>query len=424
MTLSITPAKTGGSIPAIASKSEAHRLLILSAFADKPCRIRCEELNDDISATVGCLCAMGATIVRDGSYFHITPIASPVKQPLLDCKESGSTLRFLVPVAAMLGLDASFLMAGRLPERPLSPLREELERCGATLSETGTNPLLCKGRLQKTEFSIPANVSSQFISGLLFALAVSGQSGSVELIGRQESVPYVDMTLDALALFGIRAEREGSTILIRENRGIVAPDELRVGGDWSGAAFPLCLGAVGASPVTVEGLDPHTRQGDRAVLDALRLFGADVVEREDRVTVSPAPLHGIDLDASQIPDLVPVLAVVAAGAVGTTVISGAARLRIKESDRLMAVRQMINVLGGEVIETSDGLIVHGTGALTGGSVSSHGDHRIAMSAAVASVLCREEILLEGAESVSKSYPRFWQDAKILGMKLTESGKEN
>lgn len=423
MTLSITPSRTGGSLRAIASKSEAHRLLILAAFADRPSRIRCEEVNDDILATVGCLCAMGADIARNGAFFEITPIDEPVKHPILDCKESGSTLRFLLPVVSALGLCASFQMAGRLPQRPLSPLREELERCGVSLSETGSNPLLCSGTLTGCEFSIPANVSSQFISGLLFALAVSGQTGSIELLGKQESTPYIEMTVHALTLFGIAVRKTETRLEILENKGLRAPDDLRVGGDFSGAAFPLCLGAVGASPISVERLDPTSRQGDRAVLDVLRRFGASVTEEGDRVTVAPAPLHGIELDATQIPDLVPVLAVVATAAKGTTVISGAARLRLKESDRLLATRQMLNALGGEVIETSDGLIVHGKDRLQGGSVSSFGDHRIAMSAAVASVLCSSPIRLDGAEAVSKSYPQFWEDMTALGMKLSKSGKE-
>ncbi len=423
MTLSISPSKTGGRLRAVASKSEAHRLLILAAFADRPSRIRCEELNDDILATVDCLSSLGARIGHTEGYFEVTPIGEPVREPLLNCRESGSTLRFLLPVASVLGLDASFLMSGRLPQRPLSPLREELERGGVSLSETGSNPLLCKGKLTETNFFIPANVSSQFISGLLLALAISGQAGSVTLLGKQESTPYIEMTIDALSRFGVFVVKNGDRLEIAEDTGLSAPDELRVGGDFSSAAFPLCLGAVGHAPVSVEKLDPRSRQGDRAVLDILRRFGATVTEQGDRVTVSPAPLHGIDLDASQIPDLVPVLSVVAAAASGTTVISGAARLRLKESDRLLATRRMIVGLGGEVIETSDGLIVYGKGSLSGGSVSSFGDHRIAMSAAVASVLCREPVVLDGAEAVGKSYPSFWQDMQTLGMKLSRSGKE-
>ncbi|MBR2353005.1 MAG: 3-phosphoshikimate 1-carboxyvinyltransferase [Clostridia bacterium] len=419
----ISATATGGSVRSIASKSEAHRLLILAAFADRPCRITCEEVNDDILATVSCLNTMGASIQRDGVDFCVTPAQALTEHPLLNAKESGSTLRFLVPVVCALGKGAVFEMAGRLPERPLSPLREVLEAEGIRLSETGQNPLRVSGQLQHRDFAIPANVSSQFISGLLFAIAVSGKTGSVTLLGKQESAPYVDMTIDAMAQFGLSVMRNGDRLEIRENQGLHAPQTLRVGGDWSGAAFPLCLGAIGSSSVSVHGLDIHSRQGDRAVLDVLRRFGALVLEEENIVTVSPASLRGIDIDASQIPDLVPILAVVASTAKGTTVISGAARLRIKESDRLAAIRQTLNALGGEVIETSDGLIIHGKEKLLGGSVSSFGDHRIAMSAAIASAACKAPVTLEGAEAVTKSYPAFWQDMRFLGIVSEEIGKE-
>lgn len=423
MTRRIFPSSTGGTIPAVASKSEAHRLLILSAFADRPCSIVCEEVNDDILATASCLSSMGASIERRGRAFEVTPLTEPVSSPLLCCRESGSTLRFLLPVACALGMDARFEMEGRLPLRPLSPLREELERTGITLSKSGTNPLCVTGRIRDFDFSIPAGVSSQFISGLLFAIAVSGRSGSVTLLGKQESTPYIDMTIDALAAFGIWVERSGDCLRISENRLPHAPDEVWVGGDWSGAAFPLSLGAIGTSPVSVKGLDPRSRQGDRTILELLRQFGASVSEKGDLITVYPAPLRGIHIDATQIPDLVPILSVVASAAAGTTVISGAARLRLKESDRLAAIRQTLNALGGEIIETSDGLIIHGKERLAGGSVSSFGDHRIAMSAAIASAICHAPVTLSGAEAVSKSYPAFWQDMTSLGIRSEEIGKE-
>lgn len=419
----IFPSPTGGTVHAVASKSEAHRMLILSAFADRPSSVVCEEVNDDILATVSCLSAMGASIRRNGTVFEVSPVKSLIDAPVLPCGESGSTLRFLLPVACALGMNASFQMEGRLPLRPLSPLREELERVGVHVSESGKNPLCVSGQIRDFDFSIPAGVSSQFISGLLFATAVSGHTGSVTLLGKQESTPYIDITVDALASFGIFVKRNGDRLEIAESRRLHAPEVLRVGGDWSGAAFPLCLGAIGASPISVEGLDPRSRQGDRAVLEILSRFGAHVTEEKDCVTVAPAPLHGIDIDATQIPDLVPVLAVVASAAKGTTVISGAARLRLKESDRLTAIRQTLNALGGEVIETSDGLIIHGKERLTGGLASSFGDHRIAMSAAAAASVCTLPVTLEGAEAVSKSYPAFWQDMTSLGLRSEEIGKE-
>ncbi len=415
MNRTLYPSAPCGTVKAIASKSAAHRALICAAFADAPTILLCEEINDDMNATARCLCALGATVERVGMTYAVTPIKTLQRGALLDCGESGSTLRFLVPLCGMLGADASFLMHGRLPMRPLSPLREELERCGVTLSEQGANPLITQGTLRETEFAIPADVSSQFISGLLFALAVSGRTGSIRLLGKLESAPYVDMTVDTLSRFGLPIVRAEDRLILTENGGLRSPGTLTVEGDWSGAAFPLCLGAIGQKPITVTHLDLHSHQGDRAVLDILERFGAKIDRGSDRVTVSPAPLTATDIDASHIPDLVPVLATVAAIAKGTTVISGAARLRIKESDRLCAIRTVLNGLGGEVIETSDGLIIHGKERLTGGTVSSFGDHRIAMSAAIASVVCATPVTVEGAECAAKSYPSFWEDMEGLGI---------
>ena len=424
MNVCIVPSSPMGTVKAIASKSAAHRLLICAAFADAPTILRCEEINEDICATVRCLEALGAVITREAPFYRVTPIQSLQKNASLDCGESGSTMRFLVPVACMLGVHASFVMAGRLPQRPLSPLREELERHGIMFSAAGTNPLLCRGALTETDFVIPGNVSSQFISGLLFALAVSGKTGSIRIEGRLESAPYVDMTSDALRQFGILVKRTDSLIQIDENNGLHSPSEAPVEGDWSNAAFPLCLGAIGTAPITVCGLDRHSRQGDRAIVNLLRRFGARVTEQGDSVTVSPAPLHGMEIDASQIPDLVPILATVASVAKGTTTIYNASRLRIKESDRLQAVRMFLNALGGKLTETPDGLIIEGVEHLQGGVVSSFGDHRIAMSAAVASLLCQEDVVIENAQAAAKSYPGFWKDMRSLGMEIKEEENSN
>jgi len=419
MKLSIFPSVPQGQISAIASKSAAHRLLICAAFANCETLVRCDEINEDICATARCLSALGATIVREAPYYRVSPVRTLNKNALLDCGESGSTMRFLVPLASMLGADASFLMAGRLPERPLSPLREELERGGVEFSAVGSNPLVCRGALSTTEFTISGGVSSQFISGLLFALAVSGKSGLIHIEGKLESAPYIDLTADALRQFGIQIQRSASLIELRENHGLHSPGEVFVEGDWSNAAFPLCMGAIGSHAITVRGLSADSRQGDRAIIDFLARFGAKIEKNDDGYTVSPAPLHGINIDASQIPDLVPVLATVASVAEGKTVIYNASRLRIKESDRLQSVSALLSNLGAKIWETEDGLILEGVPSLCGGAVSAFGDHRIAMSAAVASLVSASPVTLDGAEAVAKSYPDFWKEMKALGMKFDE-----
>ena len=406
-----------GTLPAFPSKSEAHRYLICAALADAPTRLICPASNDDIDATVSCLCALGAQIERTEDGFAITPIKHVPESADMDCGESGSTLRFLLPVIAALGTHAKLHLHGRLPARPLSPLYELMVAHGVTLSPQGSNPFEISGKLCGTDFPIAANVSSQFVSGLLFALVLLDLDTpcTVRLIGQMESRPYLDMTLAALAAFGIKVTEQDGVLIVPAHSRFTSPDTLVVGGDWSGAAPWLCMGAVGQHPITVTGLDTASGQGDKAILSVLADMGAQVTADADSktVTVSPAPLHGIDLDASQIPDLVPVIAATAALASGTTCIFGAARLRIKESDRLAATTTVLRALGANITETEDGLIIVGKSALSGGAVDAFGDHRIAMTAAVASLGCAAPVKVDGAQAVAKSYPTFWEQLSLL-----------
>ena len=406
-----------GTLPAFPSKSEAHRYLICAALADAPTRIICPATNDDIDATVSCLCALGAQIERTTDGFSIIPIKALPDIADMDCGESGSTLRFLLPVIGALGVRARMHLHGRLGARPLSPLYELMVAHGVTLSPQGANPFEISGKLCGTDFPIAANVSSQFASGLLFALPLLDLDVPcrVRLIGQMESRPYLDMTLSALAMFGITVTERDGVLTIPAHSRYTSPDTLVVGGDWSGAAPWLCMGAVGQHPLTVTGLDPSSGQGDKAILSVLGDMGAQVKAdaAAKTVTVTPAPLHGIRLDASQIPDLVPVIAATAALADGITHITGAARLRIKESDRLMSSAAVLGALGADITETEDGLIIVGKPSLAGGPVDAFGDHRIAMTAAVASLGCQGPVSIDGAQAVAKSYPTFWEQLSAL-----------
>lgn len=404
MDKTLLPRPIGGTIRAISSKSEAHRLFLCAALADAPTTVSCADRSADIDATLRCLTALGAAFSADGT---VTPIGAPPKEAVLDCGESGSTLRFLLPVAAALGVRTTFVLHGRLAQRPLSPLSEELTAHGCTLSRPTENTVLCEGRLSGGTFRMAGNVSSQFISGLLFALPLLGRESNIMLTSSLESASYVALTLRALEVFGVRVDVLQNGWRIPAAQCYRAPKTAEVGGDWSNAAFWLCAGATSRS-VTVTGLDFGSAQGDRAVAALLAEFGAQVTHAENACTVSPAPLHGICIDASDIPDLVPPLAVVAACAQGMTEIRGAARLRIKESDRLASVAETLRALGGRVDILPDGLRIFG-GALHGGAVTSHNDHRIAMMTALASSVCDGEVVLHGAEAVEKSYPRFWSD---------------
>ena len=390
MDITIFPEKLVGKVTAIPSKSQAHRLLICAAFADAPTDLQCPETNRDIAATAGCLNAMGAEITRTEAGYHVLPVRRVPESAVLNCHDSGSTLRFLLPVAGALGLDADFLLEGRLPSRPLSPLWEELERMGCTLTRPTPDSIRSTGRLRGGDFTIDGSVSSQFITGLLFAAALIPGENRIHLTGKVESRPYIDMTRRAMALFG----RNTENYVVAGGAPFHSPDTVTVEGDWSNGAFFLAANALG-NPVSVSNLAPDSPQGDRAIYDLLPTL-------ESRAVIS----------AADIPDLVPILAVTAAckrGAVFTDI----RRLRLKESDRVASVIAMLEALGGRAEATRDTLTVFGTG-LTGGRVDAANDHRIAMSAAIAATVCRENVTILGAQCVDKSYPQFWEEYARLG----------
>lgn len=410
MNVIIKPSTIAGKLRAIPSKSDAHRKLICAAVSDAPTRLEMSGSCGDIDATISCLSALGAEISREGDAVKVNPIKER-KTAVLDCGESGSTFRFLLPVAAAVCSKASFIGRGRLPERPIGHLTDVMSGHGVCFSADRL-PFNIEGRLTPGLFSIPGNVSSQYITGLMMALPLLDGDSEIKLNTTLESRGYVDMTVSALWDFGIRVHPDANGWAVPGKQTFVSPKTLRVDGDWSNAAFFLAAGALKKS-VTVCGLDMNSEQGDKAIVDILSEFGAEVSVRGDEVTVSPVPLHGCTVDVSDIPDLLPILSVVAAFARGTTRFVGASRLRIKESDRLASVSQMLNALGGAAEEEPDALVVKGK-PLSGGHVDGCGDHRIVMSAAIAAVCCSGAVTITGAEAVNKSYPAFFDHCKALG----------
>ena len=391
----LTPHNLSGQVAAPSSKSQAHRLLICAALADTQTEILCPARSADIDATADCLRALGAEIQYKESSFWVTPIRASRPGGVLPCRESGSTLRFLLPVAAALGADCTFRLAGRLPERPLSPLWEELCRHGVALARPQPDTIRLTGRLAGSQFTMAANISSQFITGLLFALPLLG-GGRIDLTGQLESVGYLEMTCQALACFGVETRWEENAITVAPG-GYRSPGRLQVEGDWSGGAFWLCANALGAK-IDCTGLDPASKQGDRRVNDALAAI------RKGNATIP----------GRDIPDLIPALAVVAAGTPGTTRFTDIGRLRLKESDRIATTLALIEALGGSGAAGPDSLEIYGKNCLPGGVCDSCGDHRIAMSAAIASLRCTGPVTLRGAQAVEKSYPAFWQAFASLG----------
>lgn len=388
MDITISPRPLRGDLTVIPSKSQAHRLLICAAFSDQPTLLRCAETNRDIEATAGCLTALGAKIIRTDSGYTVFPIDTVPEKTQMNCRESGSTLRFLLPVAGALGVDALLTMEGRLPQRPLSPLWEEMERMGCTLTRPTPDTIRCTGKLRPGAYRIDGGVSSQYITGLLLALSLLGSGSQLEIIGKVESRPYIEMTRAAIALYGGDPDHPGE-------KRFHSPGAVSVEGDWSNGAFFLAANELGSN-LTLHGLDPASPQGDRAVLEILPLLR------------SGAPR----ISAADIPDLVPILSVAAAwnhGAVFTDI----RRLRMKESDRVASVIAMLKSLGGRADADENTLTVFPS-RLTGGVVDSFNDHRIAMSAAIAATACTGPVTVLGAECVNKSYPSFWEEYRRLG----------
>lgn len=413
MSRTIYPGPRHGRVSIPASKSQAHRLLICAALSDGETAIHCGTISKDIAATASCLSALGAQLsIDEGGLIRIKPIKkTPQGQCELFCGESGSTLRFLLPLVGALGAQAVFHMEGRLPERPLAPLDAELVAHGMSIEKRGAL-LHCGGKLRAGEYTLPGSVSSQYISGLLMALPLISGDSKLNITGATESAAYITMTLDALRHSRVSInQRAGGYDIPGEQRGSL-PESLRVEGDWSNAAFFLCMGALSDKGILVEGLNMTSSQGDKGVVDILRRFGAEVSERENGVFVRSASLHGITVDAAPVPDLIPVLSVLAACAEGETHVINAARLRLKESDRLESSANMLRALGAEVQELPDGLIITG-GTLHGGEVDSCRDHRIAMSAAVAACAAEGSVSVTDENCVEKSYPCFWQDFDSL-----------
>lgn len=390
MDITIQPGKLSGLINVIPSKSMAHRYLICAAFADNETTLICPETNRDIEATVDCLNALGATITKNVEGYHIIPLKFTPESAVLNCCESGSTLRFLLPIVGALGVNATFQMEGRLPHRPLSPLWEEMERMGCRLKWISENELSIEGKLKSGNYSIDGSISSQFITGLLFAASLMDGDSRIHIRGKLESAPYVAMTQHILAHFGI----DTKGIWVRGGQKFRSPGTIIIEGDWSNGAFWLAAQVLGSN-VEVQNLSPHSCQGDRAAMDLI-----------------PALCANQTVDVSDIPDLVPVLSIVAAANYGA-VFTNIQRLRLKESDRVETVIEMIEALGGIARSTEDTLTVWGTG-LEGGTVHSHNDHRIAMATAMAATVCKSPVTILRAEAVNKSYPRFWEEYHRLG----------
>ncbi|MCQ2416490.1 MAG: 3-phosphoshikimate 1-carboxyvinyltransferase [Oscillospiraceae bacterium] len=421
MNVICSPGVLHGTVTAIPSKSDAHRKLICAALSENGGFLPLKEPHcDDIAATIRCLEALGASFRQAEEGIWITPVK---EQPHadLDCGESGSTLRFLLPVAMSVCRSISVTGSGRLPERPIGTLTDAMSAHGICFAQT-TLPLSAKGTLTGGIYEIPGNISSQFLSGLLMALPFCEADSEIRLTTALQSAAYVDMTIRTLQQFGASIEictEEGMLrYRIAGRQTLHFPDDPDIDGDWSNAAFWLTAGALQKHQcVTVNSLHTESIQGDKAICEILAQSGADIFCTENQIQVSGEELHTLNVSMEAIPDLLPILAVRAALGNGTSHFTNAERLRLKESDRLTATADLLRAIGGSVDEHPDGLTIYG-GTLTGGTVDAKNDHRLVMAAAIAAIRCSHPVTILGAEAVNKSYPAFFEDYRLLGGNVT------
>lgn len=398
MEICVKPKKLSGTMKAPDSKSDLHRKLICAALCSRGLVLHMDTtcICDDVEATIQCLRALGTTItILSDTAIEVVPGSEHAAVPLLDCSESGTTLRFLLPVAAALFGQAKVVGKPSLARRPVLPILKALEAHGV-YSNSDRLPLELSGYLSGGKYKIPGNISSQFISGLLLALPLLDEESRIQLTSPLESASYVDMTIQVMSQFGVKVIRNPDGFTVPAWQKYRSPEDLTVEGDWSSSAFFTPFGA------RCEGLVPDSLQPDRKI------------EEYAAILKPGASVDNLFIDVSPHPDLVPMLGIMACGVHGTVTLGNGRRLRLKESDRIASTAAMIRGLGGAVEEKEDALVITGTGSLTGGRVSSYNDHRIVMAATVASVLCTGTVTITDAQAFKKSYPGFLWDFNSLG----------
>ena len=408
--------KLCGTVEAPVSKSDLHRLIICSALAfGQKTVIKSYTMSEDILSTITISRALGANIIVNSNNIIVCGITKPNNNITADCNESGSTLRFLLPVISALGVECQFSGKGRLPERPIKILLDEMTKNGAIFSAEQL-PFTIKGQLKEGQFFIPGNISSQYISGLLMALPLLKNDSKIVLTSPLESRGYVEMTLRVLDKFGIRIWKPNSNEFhISGGQKYISPKNLSAEGDWSSAAFWLVGGALNGD-LTVKNIQQSSLQGDKAICELLKKMGAEISIFDDYVHISTSKLSKIDVNGSQIPDIIPILSIALANANGTSKITNIGRLRIKESDRLSAIANILSTLNIQCDEGKDSLTVFG-GSIKGRFLDSYNDHRIAMTIAVASLISEQPIQLTNPDCIKKSYPNFYQEFVRLGGKI-------
>ncbi|MGF7186201.1 3-phosphoshikimate 1-carboxyvinyltransferase [Desulfitispora alkaliphila] len=418
--VTIKPWKLKGVVNLPPSKSISHRAIISASLSEGTSVIDNLILSKDMEATISAMRLMGSNIeiIKKGENDRIKLVIGGgyIKRGIthIDCIESGSTLRFLIPVSLLDKGQVTFHGRGKLVTRPLDSYYEIFHKTGIKYSlMDGGLPLTIDGQLESGTYELDGNISSQFVSGLMFSLPLLSGDSKIIIRGDLESKGYVDLTLDVLKGFGIRIANNGYKEFTIEGNQKYKPSNMEIEGDYSQAAFWLAAGVLGEG-VESQGIREKTSQGDRAIVNIIEEMGGKLHVDGDSIKASPSSLNSIKVDVSQCPDLVPIIAVLGTFCEGVLEIGNGSRVRIKESDRLKAISTELNKLGADITETEDGLIVKGVKSLRGGEVDSWNDHRIVMALAIAATRASGEVTIRDSEAITKSYPGFWEDFKMLG----------
>lgn len=413
--IKISPSILNGRVLIPPSKSAAHRMLLCASLSQGKSVISPACHSADIDATINAATTLGAKITEENDSFTVYGInynSLPKEHITIDCGESGSTLRFIIPIAAALGVNATFVGHGRLPSRPINELTDLLSQNGVVCS-SNCLPLTICGKLTVGEYYISGNISSQYLTGLLLALPLVGSNSSVTLTTPLESAGYIDMTIESMRHFGVNCLKEDNTY--KTTGGYTSADGI-IEGDWSQACFFLAAAAVGGK-LEIDGLNAASTQGDRSAITHFASFGLTTEQKNNILkVVKQKELTATEIDCSQIPDMVPALAVTAALSSGVTKLYGAGRLRIKESDRIKTTLDGLRAMGVTATELDDGMIIKGGCKITGGKIDGAGDHRIVMAFSVLAAAADGDTVISGYSAINKSYPNFFNDYKLLGGK--------
>ncbi|MDL2287486.1 3-phosphoshikimate 1-carboxyvinyltransferase [Eubacteriales bacterium OttesenSCG-928-G02] len=414
MKIKVKPSFLQGEINAVSSKSDVHRMLFCAAGADRETTIISNVLSDDIKATISVISSLGANVITEKKnneyYISVTPIKTVAEKPKLHCFESGSTARFAIPYAAALYDEFTVTGSEGLEKRPFLDICLCLSKRGCNISSY-TLPITVKKMLVCGDYFIDGDISSQYISGLLLALPLLNGESRIILTSPLKSSGYVDMTIKTLKQFGVPVYKNGNEYIIK-NFKYKSPGVIRAEGDWSNSGFWLAAGAINGD-ITVKGLNINSCQKDRLILDFLEDMGADITKNENSICVKKSALHGIDIDAENIPDMVMSFVPAAVYSSDKTTINNTNRLRIKESDRVNSIKEVLKNIGGKCIVYKNKIVIHQS-EIIGGQVDSFNDHRVAMMAAVLAIAGSDSVSIKKAEAVNKTYPHFFEDFVKLG----------